>query len=78
MFQMESIEQHIQKDKEILDNSTISPQMRRHTEEELHELEEYVEHHKKEIEAGDHHDPTYLELFCDQNPSEPECLVYED
>ena len=40
--------------------------------------EEYAEHHKKEIEAGDHHDPSYLELFCDQNPSEPECLVYED
>ena len=34
--------------------------------------------HKKDIEAGDHHDPTYLELFCDQNPSEPECLVYDD
>jgi hypothetical protein len=52
--------------------------MRRHIEGELHELEEYVEHHKEEIEAGDHHDPTYLELYCDQNPSEPECLVYDD
>jgi hypothetical protein len=75
---MESIEKHIEKDKEILDNSTTSPQMRRHVEVELHELEDYAEHHKKEIEAGDHHDPTYLELYCDQNPSEPECLVYED
>ena len=36
------------------------------------------ENHKKEIEEGDHHDPSYLELFCDQNPSEPECLVYDD
>jgi hypothetical protein len=44
----------------------------------LHELEDYVEHHKKEIEEGDHHDPTPLELYCDTNPSEPECLVYED
>jgi hypothetical protein len=44
----------------------------------LHELEDYVEHHKKEIEAGDHHDPSPLELYCDANPSEPECLVYED
>ena len=52
--------------------------MRRHIEGELHELEEYVEHHKKEIEDGDHHDPTYLELYCDQNPSEPECLIYDD
>ncbi len=60
---MESIEQHIQKDKEILDNSSTSPQQRRHIEGELHELEDYVEHHKKEIEAGDHHDPTPLELY---------------
>ena len=74
---MENIEAHIAKDKEILDNPNTNPQMRRHIEGELHDLEEYVEHHK-EIEAGDHHDPTYLELFCDQNPSEPECLVYED
>ena len=52
--------------------------MRRHIEGELHDLEEYAENHKKEIEAGDHHDPSYLELFCDQNPSEPECLIYDD
>ena len=32
--------------------------MRRHIEGELHDLEEYAEHHKKEIEAGDHHDPS--------------------
>tara|TARA_B100000925_G_scaffold113192_2_gene83785 strand:- start:481 stop:708 length:228 start_codon:yes stop_codon:yes gene_type:complete len=75
---MESIEKHIQKDKEILDNPNTNPQMRRHIESELHDLEEYAEHNKKDIAAGDHHDPTYLELYCDQNPSEPECLVYDD
>ena len=81
---MDSIEQHIQKDKEILEDPTTNPQMRRHIEGELHDLEEYAEHHKKQIEEykehnpDDHHDPTYLELFCDQNPSEPECLVYDD
>jgi len=75
---MESIEKHIEKDIEILHDPTTSPQQRRHIEGELHDLEEYVEHHKIEIEAGDHHDPTALELYCDQNPSEPECLVYED
>ena len=75
---MDSIEQHIEKDKEILQDPTVSPQMRRHIEGELHDLEEYAEHHKKEIEAGDHHDPNYLELCCDQNPSEPECLIYDD
>ena len=75
---MDSIEQHIEKDKEILDNPMISPNQRRHIESELHDLEDYVEHHQEEIEAGDHHDPTALELYCDANPSEPECLVYED
>ena len=46
---MESIEKHIEKDKEILHDPTVSPQMRRHIEGELHDLEEYAEHHKKEI-----------------------------
>ena len=75
---MKDIETHIEKDKEILDNPMISPNQRRHIQGELNELEQYAENHKAEIEAGDHHDPTYLELFCDSNPSEPECLVYED
>lgn len=75
---MENIEQHIQKDKEILDNPQTSPQARRHTEEELAALKAYAENHKEEIEAGDHHDPSALELYCDANPSAPECLVYDD
>ena len=49
---MESIEQHIQKDKEILADPQTNPQMRRHTKEELHDLEEYYEHHEEEIKAG--------------------------
>ena len=36
--------------------------MRRHIEGELHDLEEYVEHHKKRFEAGDHHDPSPLRI----------------
>ena len=75
---MENIEKHIQKDKEILQDPTTNPQMRRHIDEELHDLEEYVEHHKEEIEAGDHHDPNTIELWCDQHPEEPECLIYDD
>ena len=75
---MENIEKHIQKDKEILQDPTTNPQMRRHIEEELHDLEEYVEHHKEEIEAGDHHDPNTIELWCAQHPEEPECLIYDD
>ena len=42
------------------------------------DLEEYVEHHKEETDAGDHHDPNTIELWCDQHPEEPECLIYDD
>lgn len=75
---MESIEQHIEKDKEILENPTISPQQRSHIESELEELEAYAENHKADIEAGDHHDPTPLEMYCDANPEADECRIYED
>ena len=51
---MKTIEDHIQKDKEILADPTITEPMRHHIEDELHDLEEYVEHLKAEIEAGDH------------------------
>ena len=75
---MESIEKHIERDKEILENPTTSPQQRRHIETELQELELYRKNHQKEIEAGDHHDPTALELFCEVEPDADECRVYED
>jgi hypothetical protein len=75
---MENIEAHIAKDKEILQDPTTSPQQRRHIEGELHELEVYAENHKKEIEAGDHHDPSPLELFCEMEPEADECRIYED
>ena len=70
---MDNIQQHIEKGKKILDDPTISPQMRRHTGEELCDLESYAERH-----PGESRDPTPLELFCDNNPSAPECKVYED
>ena len=75
---MDNIEQHIQKDKEILDNPTTSPQQRRHIETQLDQLERYAESHKKEIEAGDHHDPTDLELYCEDWPEADECRIYEN
>ncbi|MBT7275706.1 MAG: hypothetical protein HN886_04540 [Woeseiaceae bacterium] len=75
---MENIETHIAKDKEILDNPLTSPNQRRHIEGELHELEVYAENHKKDIEAGDHHDPSPLELFCEMEPDADECRIYED
>tara|TARA_B100000287_G_scaffold97188_1_gene89216 strand:- start:10301 stop:10528 length:228 start_codon:yes stop_codon:yes gene_type:complete len=75
---MQTIEQHIQRDLEILDDPQLNPAARRHFKEELHELEVYAEHHKAEIAAGDHHDPNAIELFCEMHPDEPECLVYDD
>lgn len=70
---MENIESHIEKDKKILDDPTISPQMRRHVEGELKDLQSYQENH-----PNDHHDPTSLELYCDTNPDAPECKIFED
>ena len=75
---MESIEKHIKVDEEILANPTTSPQQRRHIEGVLEELNVYAENHKKEIAAGDHHDPTALELYCEMEPEADECRVYED
>jgi hypothetical protein len=70
---MENIEAHIQKDKEILEDPTVSPQMRRHIEGELEELKSYQERHPENT-----HDPTPLELYCDSNPNAPECKIFED
>ena len=75
---MKTIEEHIAKDKQILADPSTSASMKRHMVEELHELVVYEEHHHDEIEAGDHHDPNVLELFCEMHPDEPECLVYDD
>ena len=49
---MESIEAHIKKDREILEDPQLNPAARRHYKEELHELEVYEEHHHDEIVAG--------------------------
>jgi len=62
---MKTIEEHIDKDKHLIEDATISAAARRHYKEELHELEVYADHHKKE-------------LFCEMHPDEPECLVYDD
>ena len=70
---MESIEQHIEKDKEILVDPTISPQQRRHIQGELKDLEVYHQNNPE-----DHHDPTPLELYCDANPEADECRIYDD
>ena len=73
-----TIEQHIDDDKEELEKGSISPQRRRHIADELEHLERYADEHKKDIEAGDHHDPTAFEMYCDENPESDECRIYED
>ena len=70
---MKTIEEHIQHDKDLIENPMSSPAARRHAKVELHELEVYHTNHPE-----DHHDPNALELLCEMHPDEPECLVYDD
>ena len=68
-----TIQQHINDDKDMLDNTTISPQPRRHVEDELNHLEKYQANHPDEDR-----DPTAFEMFCDEHPDAAECRIYED
>ena len=68
-----SIQQHINNNKDALYNPELSSQRRRHLEVELDSLEKYQANHPDED-----HDPTPLELFCDEHPSASECKIYED
>ena len=68
-----NIQQHIEKNKQILDNPMITPQTRRHTSDELKSLEKYKDNHPEED-----YDPTPLELYCDNNPNALECRMYDD
>lgn len=68
-----TIQQHINDDKNELDNSNLSGQRRRHLESELNSLEHYQNNH-----PDDDHDPTPLELYCDENPDALGCRIYED
>ena len=70
---MDNINQHIQRDVDLLNDPTISPQARRHTEEELEALRVYKDHH-----PDDDHDPTALELYCELHPDALGCRVYDD
>jgi hypothetical protein len=69
---MSNINDHIKRDQEELSDPMISSQRRRHIEDELESLEKYHINHPE-----DDHDPTPLELFCDENPDSPECRVYD-
>lgn len=67
-----TIHDHIERDRRILDDPMASSQSRRHAEYELEQLEKYRENHPE-----NDRDPSALELYCDANPHEPECRVYE-
>lgn len=67
-----SLQQHINDDRNELDNVNISAQRRRHLEDELENLQIYSERHPEETK-----DPSPLELFCDLNPDSPKCRIHE-
>ena len=66
------IQTHIETDKRILEDPMVSSQSRRHIEEELEQLERYASTH-----PDDEHDPTALELYCNDNPEALECKIYD-
>ena len=68
-----TIQQHINDNRDELDKPDINAQRRRHIEGELESLEKYQVNH-----PDTNHDPTPLELFCDENPYASECKIYED
>jgi len=68
-----TLQQHINGNRNELDNPNTSGQRRRHLEDELNSLEKYQDNHPNED-----HDPTSLELYCDSNPDALECRIYDN
>jgi len=68
-----TLQQHINDNLDELNSSYMSAQRRRHIESELSDLEKYQANH-----PDTDHDPSCLELFCDQHPDAEECRIYED
>ena len=68
-----SLQQHINDDRDELDNPNMSSQRRRHLEDELDALQMYQANH-----PDDDTDPTPLELYCDSHPDALECRIYEE
>jgi hypothetical protein len=68
-----TLQQHINDDRDELNNGSLSPQRKRHIESELDSLEKYQANHPDTDQ-----DPTPLELYCDTHPDASECRIYED
>lgn len=69
---MTLITEHIRLIKKELSNSNLSPQRKRHLEQELNSLVRYSERHPERKST-----PSTLELYCDENPDAPECRIFE-
>jgi hypothetical protein len=67
-----SLQQHINNDRDELDNPNTSGQRRRHLENELDSLKKYQANH-----PDTDYNPTPLELYCDSHPDALECRIYE-
>jgi hypothetical protein len=68
-----SLQQHIDDDRNEINSGNLSAQRRRHLESELDSLKKYQIDHPDIV-----HDPTGLELYCNENPNALECRIYED
>lgn len=68
----QDINQHIDRNKDQLEDSNTSSQRRRFLESELESLIKYKEDHPTKTK-----DPSPLDLFCNENPEAPECRIYE-
>jgi len=68
-----SLQQHINDDKDQINDPNTSGQRRRHLEDELDHLERYQANH-----PDTDYDPTAFEIYCDENPDALECRIYED
>lgn len=67
-----TLQQHINDVIAELDSPVTSGQRCRHLESELEQLERYQQNNPNKTE-----DPSSFELYCNDNPNAPECLIYE-
>ena len=68
-----TLQQHINDNRDELNNLNTSGQRRRHLEGELDSLEQFQTNHPDENQ-----DPTPLELYCDTHPDALQCRMFDD
>ena len=68
-----TLQQHINNNKDQINDPNTNGQRRRYLEDELDHLEKYQSNH-----PDTDHDPSGFEMFCDENPDAAECKIYED